>query len=263
MTLQEEKLDRSILASVFLHGVLFVTVIFSGKLLPSSGNNWGTPTGGSGGVHVKVVGSLSGVPLPTPAVVREDAPANDSPGFYKSEEPAPAPPDEAAIKIPETKAPVKATPKPKPRAPAPPAPKSTAVPEPAPANAIPYGQGGPPALSYGQFSTGAGEAGVGFGDSAFGDRFGTYVDAMTRRISQNWLKSLVDSRVTHAPRVYLEFEIARDGGVSSVEIKQSSGVPSLDRSAQRAILASNPLPPLPADYRGGNVLVRFYFEYSK
>jgi hypothetical protein len=31
-------------------------------------------------------------------------------------------------------------------------------------------------------------------------------------------------------------------------VQQSSGIPTLDRSAQRAVLASDPLPPLPSDY---------------
>jgi TonB family protein len=128
---------------------------------------------------------------------------------------------------------------------------------------VPYGQGGRPALAYGQFSTGAGEAGIGFGDAAFGDRYGTYVNAITRAISGNWLRSMVDSRIQRAPRVYLTFNIGRDGTISGVEVQQSSGVPSLDRSAQRAVLASNPLPPLPADYRGSTVNVIFYFEYSR
>jgi periplasmic protein TonB len=261
MTFGNERLDQGIIFSVVLHGALFTLVILSPKLFPSLGTTWGSPTGGTGGISVKITSSVSGVPLPAPPVVQESAPANDSPGFYKSEEAAPPPPpDPTADEIPETKAPIKKPPDPKT---APPAPKSPPAAEPAPANAVPYGQGGRPALAYGQFSTGAGAAGVGFGDAAFGDKYGTYVDAMTRRISQNWLKSLVDNRVTGAPRVYLGFEIARDGTISNVEVKQSSGIPSLDRSAQRAILASNPLPPLPADYRGSGVTVNFYFEYSK
>jgi protein TonB len=161
---------------------------------------------------------------------------------------------------------VKTTPKPKPKPapPAPPAAKSTAKqPEAPPSNAIPYGQGGRPSLAYGQFSTGAGEAGIGFGDAAFGDRYGTYVTSITRAISNNWLKSMVDSRVQKAPRVYLNFDIAKDGRISNVTVQQSSGVPSLDRSAQRAVLASDPLPPLPGDFRGSSVNVNFYFEYSR
>ena len=118
-------------------------------------------------------------------------------------------------------------------------------------------------MSYGSFSTGAGEAGIGFGDAAFGDRYGTYVNAITRAISNNWLKSMVDSRIQKAPRVYVTFEIGRDGTVSSVGVQQSSGIPSLDRSALRAVQASSPLPQLPADFRGSKVNVTFYFEYSR
>jgi protein TonB len=128
---------------------------------------------------------------------------------------------------------------------------------------VPYGQGGRPALGYGQFSTGAGEAGIGFGDAAFGDRYGYYVTEITRRISNNWLKSMVDSRIQKAPRVYLTFDIARNGTISNIDVQQASGIPSLDRSAQRAVHASNPLPPLPADYPRSNVNVTFYFEYSR
>jgi protein TonB len=230
-------------------------------LFPALGPNWGSPTGGSGGIQVKIVGGISGVPLPTPAVVNETAAANPSPGFYKSEETAPPPPpDKPADLIPETTPPVKAAPAPKPR-PAPPAPKSAPAPEPPP-NAAPYGQGGRPALSYGQFSTGAGEAGIGFGDAAFGERYGYYVTEITRRISSNWLRSMVDSRIQKAPRVYLNFEIARDGTISNIEVQQSSGIPSLDRSALRAVNAST-LPPLPAGYPGSRVTVNFYFEYSR
>jgi protein TonB len=263
MTFQGERLDRWLVASVFLHGALFTLVIFSPKLFPSFQSNWGSPTGGAGGINVKIVGSISGVPLPTPEVVQPNAPANESPGFYKSEEAPPPPPapDKAEL-IPETKAPVKTTPTPKPPKPAP-VPKAAKTPDQPPPNAIPYGQGGRPSLSYGQFSTGAGAAGIGFGDATFGTQYGWYVEAITRAISQNWLKSLVDTRLTRAPRVYVTFEIAKNGKISNLGIQQSSGIPSLDRSAQRAVLASDPLPGLPSDYRGSSVNVNFYFEYSR
>ena len=66
-----------------------------------------------------------------------------------------------------------------------------------------------------------------------------------------------------APRVYLTFEILRDGTVTNVQITQSSGIPEVDRSALRAILASNPLPALPPDYSGGSVNVQFYFDFHR
>lgn len=265
---QDDRFQGGVVGSVILHAALFGLVIVSPKFFHTIAPAWGSPTGGSGGVNVKIVGNLSGVALPTPPVTQPEAPANESPGFYKSEEPAPPPPpDDNAEKIPETKAPVKVTPKPKPKPqpvrPAPPAPKSTAAEPEAPANAIPYGQGGRPSMSYGQFSTGAGQAGIGFGDAAFGDRYAAYVNAITRAISGNWLKSLVDPSIRRAPRVYLTFDIARSGKISNIKTQQSSGIPTLDRSAMRAVLASDPLPPLPSDYYGSSVNVNFYFEYSR
>ena len=118
-------------------------------------------------------------------------------------------------------------------------------------------------MAYGQFSTGAGEAGIGFGDAAFGDRYASYVNAITRAISNNWLKSMVASNIQKAPRVYMTFDVTRDGAISNIGVQQSSGIPSLDRSADRAVRASSPLPPLPADYRGSSINVVFYFEYSR
>jgi len=261
MTVGNERLDRWVIASVILHGLLFTFVILSPRIFPNLGPSWGSSTSGDAGISVKIAGNISGVSLPKPEVTQEDAPANDSPGFYKSE-PAPAPaPDKTAEPIPQPKAPLKTTPVPKPK-PASQVPKSAPVPE-TPSNAVPYGEGGRPSLAYGQFSTGAGQAGIGFGDAAFGDRYSYYVNNITRAISSNWLKSLVDANVQKAQRVYMSFTIARDGSISDVTVKQSSGIPTLDRSAQRAVLASNPLPPLPSDYRGGNVSVSFYFEYSR
>jgi TonB family protein len=286
MTYQDGRLDRGLVMSVVLHGTLFAFIIFSPRLLPNFAPKWGSPTGTPDvGINAKIVSNISGVPLPTPEVVQENAPANDSPGFYKSEpaptpapdktaEPVPEPkapikppptpvPDKTAEPVPEPKAPIKTTPTPKPKPPAPPS-KSAPTPD-TPSNAVPYGEGGRPALAYGQFSTGAGQGAIaGFGDAAFGDRYGWYVTAIIRAISSNWLKSLVDPSVQRAPRVYVSFNIARDGTVNcgDVVVKQSSGIPTLDRSAQRAVCAST-FPALPSDYRGGTVSVNFYFEYSR
>jgi protein TonB len=263
MTVEGERFDRWVVASVFFHAALFAFVIFSPKLFPNLAPNWGgSAASGPSAISAKIVSNVSsGVPLPTPEVVNETAPANDSPGLSKSEPEPPPVPEKEAEPVPLATAP-KATPKPKPAKPAPPAPKAPPVVE-KPSNTVPYGEGGRPALSYGQFSTGAGQAGIGFGDSSFGDRFSSYVNQIQRAISNNWLKSMVDSNVQHAPRVYMTFDIARDGTISGISVKQSSNIPSLDRSAQRAILASNPLPPLPSDYRGGSINVVFYFEYSR
>ena len=258
-----DKFDRGIMMSVAFHALLLAVALASPSLFPMQGDaKWGSKTGGAGGIDVKIVSNMSGVPLPPPEVVNEDAAANESKGFYKTETaPEPPPPPDKAELIPETKASVKTTPKP--AAPRPTAKAKADEAPPAPPNAVPFGEGGRPAMSYGQFATGAGSAGVAIGDGVFGSQYGYYVDAMTRKISQNWLQSLIDNRTQRAPRVYLSFEIKRDGSITGIEVKQGSGIPSLDRSAQRAILASNPLSPLPAGYRGQSVTVSFYFEYVR
>ncbi len=71
---------------------------------------------------------------------------------------------------------------------------------------------------------------------------------------------MVDPNVRSAPKVFIQFEILRDGSVANESVKQSSGVPSLDRSGIRAIRASQ-FPPLP----GGEtrVTVEFFFEYTR
>ena len=73
----------------------------------------------------------------------------------------------------------------------------------------------------------------------------------------------MNTNLRSAPRVYVSFTLARDGTISDVKIDQPSGIPSLDNSAQRAILRSNPLQPLPAQYRGSSIAVSFYFEYAR
>src|SRR5439155_20312391 len=157
-----EKFDGWIMISAALHGLVFLLVAFSPTLFPMDSNaNWGTNTAGDGGINVKIGGAVSGVSLPSPEVVTEGAAANDSQGFYKTEDAVPPEPENAEP-IPETKAPVKITPKaPKPRQPVTPA-KTPPAEQEAPPNAVPFGQGGRPALTYGQFTTGAGPAGIGF-----------------------------------------------------------------------------------------------------
>src|SRR5438105_2621520 len=150
MTLQGDRLDRGMVGSVLLHGLLFTLVLLSPRFLFKLAPNWGSPTGGAGGISVKVVGSAAGIPLPTPPVVNETAPANESPGLYKTEPAAKPAPDKKAEPIPEKKTPVKKTPLPKEKAASPPTPKTTVKEtEPPPSNAIPYGQGGRPSMTYG------------------------------------------------------------------------------------------------------------------
>ena len=83
------------------------------------------------------------------------------------------------------------------------------------------------------------------------------------KVSENWLKYEVDPGITTAQRVYVTFDIARDGHPYNVQVEQSSGVPSLDQSAVRAVQRIDTFGPLPQDYSGNKVSVEFWFDYSK
>jgi protein TonB len=189
----------------------------------------------------------------------------------------------------ETKGLYKAEPKPKPKAPPPDAaqlPQFTKEKQPhyvtrpsktledttpPPENAVPYGQGGSPAVPYsqGQFTLGAGgatSAGMGFSGQGGGDfagHFSWYVDAVRSRVSSNWLQSTVDPSLRWAPRAVVTFDILRNGAVANVQILQSSGNASVDASAMRAIQGSNPMQPLPNEYGGNKVSVEFWFDFRR
>ncbi len=61
----------------------------------------------------------------------------------------------------------------------------------------------------------------------------------------------------------MTFDITRDGHPSNVQVEQSSGVPSLDQSAVRALQRIDTFGPLPGDYSGSKVSVEFWFDYKR
>ena len=263
-----EQFGGGLLMSTGLHALLAIVMFIMPGVFPAYGiAGWGSEDGGGEGVSVKIVSNISGIPLPAPAVVNETAAANESAGFFESET-APAPEESVATEVPapeaepvpETLAPVETTPPPPPARPAPPdEPDLPSTPD----NAVPFGEGGLPAINYGEFAAGDGTGAIAVGDGAFGERYGRYVESITRRVSENWLQSMIAGNVRRAPRIYVSFDILRDGTIINEQIEESSGIPSLDRSAMRAIFASNPLAPLPGDFRGRSVNVRFWFEYRR
>ena len=75
-------------------------------------------------------------------------------------------------------------------------------------------------------------------------------------ISLNWFKP---AQTVQSPPV-VHFQIERDGTVTDARIVTPSGLPFVDRAALRAVLASSPLPPLPADYAGPHLGIQVVFE---
>ena len=59
------------------------------------------------------------------------------------------------------------------------------------------------------------------------------------------------------------FRVHRDGSVSHSSIEQSSGLFIFDQAAQRAVVTSAPMPPLPQAYNDSYLGVHFSFSYKE
>jgi protein TonB len=247
------QLRRPLAWSLGLHLAFAAFVVLYAMFIHGfRGEGWGSGGGGDA-MGATLVNS---VPLPANEAQTENVLATESKGFSKSQ-PKVEEKEPEAIPIPDKNTKTKP-------APIKSATQRKAQPEPPESNQIPYGEGGPVSGPY-TMSAGGAKGGFGFTGSGgdFGSRFSWYVEAVQRKVTENWLKYEVDPRISEAKRVYLTFDIARDGHPSNVEIEQSSGVPSLDLSAKRALERIDTFAPLPPDYSGSKVSVEFWFDYKR
>jgi TonB family protein len=83
-----------------------------------------------------------------------------------------------------------------------------------------------------------------------------YIERMKTLIGQHWLRPQIGG----APNATVYFVVEHDGTVRDVRIETPSNVPAFDRAAQRAILESSPLPPLPFGYGGTYLGVHLKFQ---
>jgi len=60
----------------------------------------------------------------------------------------------------------------------------------------------------------------------------------------------------------VKFTIQRDGRLTDVTVDKGSGIATLDLAAQRAVLATGALPPLPSAFPNPTLGVRLTFEYQ-
>ena len=93
--------------------------------------------------------------------------------------------------------------------------------------------------------------------------FTPYLRMILQTIRRNWLAVMPESvRMGRRGKVVLQFSITRDGSVGKLVYEQQSGADALDRAAVAGISASNPFPPLPAEFKGGRVVLRLNFAYN-
>jgi protein TonB len=153
-------------------------------------------------------------------------------------------PPEKPEPLPEKNEPEEVSPEEDP-APPPPPPQQ----DPAPGEAGPEGElsGGP--VAGGDLAALAG------GDV----EFAWYRSSVTAALHSNWRRPVL-SGLRDELAVTVVFDILRDGTVVRLRIESSSGIPSLDRSALRAVSDASPLPALPSKWRGQSLEALFVFR---
>ncbi len=87
--------------------------------------------------------------------------------------------------------------------------------------------------------------------------FGPYMRELQRRIKLNW----DPPKGNESKTVVLLFKIARDGRLLSSRVHRSSGLPSADQAALKAVELTAPFRPLPADFKGQSIDIQFTFDY--
>src|SRR5450631_2588530 len=253
---EHDRWGRALAWSAGLHVAITVALlIYSAIFYRTSGDTWGAGGGG------EAIGAtlVSTVPLPANPSQTKNVLANESKGITQSqpkiEEKVPD-----AIEIQGKNAKIK----PKKKQETVSKEKSQAPPE-EESNQVAFGEGGPVSGPYGTFSAAGAKGGFGVtgGGGDFGTKYSWYVHVIQQKVAENWLKYEVDPRITTAQRVYITFDVVRDGHPTNVQVEQSSGVPSLDVSAVRALQRIDTFGPLPPDYSGSKISVEYWFDYKK
>jgi len=124
----------------------------------------------------------------------------------------------------------------------------------------------------GDFGLGQGIRGRNFGaldvlSDTMGVDFGPYLARILHDVKQNWYNLIPESArppIMKKGKVAIEFAILKDGRIAGMKLEDggSSGDPALDRAAWGGITASNPFPPLPQEFGGQYLALRFHFFYN-
>jgi TonB family protein len=109
---------------------------------------------------------------------------------------------------------------------------------------------------------------TGFGLSSGGAGTGGYLDVanfccpeylstMIQLIQRNW-----NGKQDVSGESLVKFTIQRDGRITAVQMERSSGYFALDQTAERALLGTRQLPPLPTQFTEPALTVHLNFKYE-
>jgi len=241
-------MNRTVAVSALAHAVLLTVFVLMPTLTPRESVErqvMQISLGGAPGPQAGGMTPMGGRPVQAP-------PLEQAPRRLPATAPAP--------KAPEMTVPTeRSRPIPKPQSPV-----KTAPPD---ASARTPTRGAEPQQGSAVAETGA--RGVGFGLTTGGGGTGGYLDVgnfccpeylntMLQLIQRNW-----SSKQQVPGQTIVKFTILRDGRITGVEVERPSGFFALDQTAQRALLLTRQLPPLPTQYTENELTVHLIFRYER
>ena len=127
------------------------------------------------------------------------------------------------------------------------------------------GYGGESDTGFSQGRQGGAASNLDILSDTMGVDFGPYLARVLHDVRLNWYNLIPES--ARAPifkqgKVSIQFAILKDGRVSAMQLAGSSSDVALDRAAWGGINGSNPFPPLPSDFKGEYLALRFNFYYN-
>jgi len=95
--------------------------------------------------------------------------------------------------------------------------------------------------------------------------FGPYLSRVLEEVRRNWYNLIPEearSPLFKQGKLQIQFVIDKNGAVEGMRLTTPSGDVALDRAAWGGITASNPFPPLPKEFNGPYLALRFRFYYN-
>ncbi|HEV2620258.1 MAG TPA: TonB family protein [Acidobacteriaceae bacterium] len=254
-SIANHRFGGDIAGSLLLHASLAGLAVVAGLWYRAhSGQNWGDTISTAGAISATMVNSL---PLPPkPPSDQQNILATDT----SSPAPvAPAPKTIEAARPDDIPVPVKST------QPAKTADKTTQAPplHPQPVKIDPTkaqtGEAASLSVPMSSTQTRAGTISINMQQAAFGVRGAYYVQGITQKVASHWYTNMLDARAG-GHRVYITFQIEKDGSLSHIQIAQPSGDSTLDQTALRAVQEIDTFGQLPEWYTGSHINVTYYFD---
>src|SRR5436853_1859813 len=92
--------------------------------------------------------------------------------------------------------------------------------------------------------------------------FGPYLSRVLREVRKNWYLLVPPAVETKKGKLAIQFSILKTGRVTGMKVPYPSADKALDRAAWGGITASDPFQPLPNEFPGQYLSLRFRFYYN-